>query len=193
MNGQYPLHLGTELSSGLRKLLERLEKSLGLTSPLNMYIAGGMAAHLYTGARATTDVDAEFDGKIFIPDDLTFGLSNGDILYLDKNYNSTFALMHENYLADAVLVPLNIGKLVVHILSPVDLAVSKIARFADQDKADIISLAAAGLISSADVSARAEEALIGFVGTVSTLKLNILDTIKLIDESQLQKSGRPTP
>lgn len=187
MKHQYSLHLDTDLSNGLQKLLEKLESALGLTRPMNMYIAGGMAAHLYTGVRSTTDVDAEFGGKVFVPDDLTFELPNGEILYLDKNYNSTFALMHEDYLEDAVLVPLKLCHLVVHILSPVDLAVSKIARYADQDKADISSLAAAGLISSSEVASRAEDALVGFVGTVSTLKLNIDNAVKLIDDCEHKK------
>lgn len=50
--------LGTALARGLRELLEKLEGRLELKSPLQAYLAGGMAVHLYTGKRVTGDIDA---------------------------------------------------------------------------------------------------------------------------------------
>jgi hypothetical protein len=46
----------TELAEGLRTLIKELEKRTDLREPINMVIAGGMAIHLYTAARVTTDV-----------------------------------------------------------------------------------------------------------------------------------------
>lgn len=61
----------TELAAGLRTLIEELEKRAGLREPIKMFIAGGMAIHLYTAARVTTDVDAEFSKRILLPAEMT--------------------------------------------------------------------------------------------------------------------------
>lgn len=97
--------LGTALVRGLRELLERLENRLQLKSPLQVYLAGGMAVHLYTGKRVTGDVDAEFGGRVLLPSDLAVVVTLEDgtdqVIYLDTNYNPTFALMHEDYQVDS--------------------------------------------------------------------------------------------
>jgi hypothetical protein len=91
-------HTHTALANGLRELFKQLEERLALSSPLNVYLAGGMAVHLYTATRVTTDVDAEFAGRVFLPNDLMVEVTLEDgtqqVVYLDTNYNSTFALMH---------------------------------------------------------------------------------------------------
>ncbi|WP_312164046.1 hypothetical protein [Massilia timonae] len=87
----------TDLANGLRSLIIELEQRTNLREPLTMLIAGGMAIHLYTAARTTTDVDAEFSKRILLPADLVVETKEGNMLYLDASYNSTFALMHEDY------------------------------------------------------------------------------------------------
>jgi hypothetical protein len=121
-------HTHTALANALRDLFRQLEERLSLRSPLNVYLAGGMAVHLYTASRVTTDVDAEFGGRVFLPNDLMVEVTLEDgtqqVIYLDTNYNSSFALMHEDYLDDAIPVDLGVHRLLrVHVLSPVDLAV----------------------------------------------------------------------
>lgn len=59
-------HTRTALAEGLRELFKQLEKRLSLRSPLNVYLAGGMAVHLYTASRVTTDVDAEFGARVYL-------------------------------------------------------------------------------------------------------------------------------
>lgn len=108
----------TELAAGLRRLIEELEKRVGLRAPIKMFIAGGMAVHLYTAARVTTDVDAEFSKRILLPSDLVVETEGGNMLYLDPSYNSTFALMHEDYLDDAVPVPIGTQFVHAYVLSP---------------------------------------------------------------------------
>jgi hypothetical protein len=58
METPYTFELRTALAKGLRELLEKLEDRLSLKDPLQIYLAGGMAVHLYTAARVTGDVDA---------------------------------------------------------------------------------------------------------------------------------------
>lgn len=104
MSTNQVFHTRTALAGGLRELFKQLETRLSLSSPLNVYLAGGMAVHLYTANRVTTDVDAEFGGRVHLPKDLMVEVTLEDgtqqIVYLDTNYNSTFALMHEDYLND---------------------------------------------------------------------------------------------
>lgn len=183
----------TALAEGLRELFIQLEVRLALSSPLNVYLAGGMAVHLYTANRVTTDVDAEFGGRIFLPNDLMVEITLDDgspqVIYLDTNYNSTFALMHENYLDDAILVELGVAQFNIHVLAPVDLAVSKIARFADNDKEDIAALVRFGLTSANAIEQRASSALAGYVGGQAMLRLNLQDAVTLARKVEAERQA----
>ena len=176
-------HTGTALAQGLRELLKQLEERLSLAKPLTMYLAGGMAVHLYTSARVTTDVDAEYSARVHIPDDVmvTINLEDGtpQVIYLDKNYNSSFALMHEDYRDDSIPVDLGLKHVVVRVLQPVDLAVSKIARLAENDREDIASLVRLGLTNANQIEQRASAAIAGFVGGQSSLLVNLKDALSL--------------
>ena len=176
-------HTGTALAQGLRELLKQLEERLSLAKPLTIYLAGGMAVHLYTSARVTTDVDAEYSARVHIPDDVmvTINLEDGtpQVIYLDKNYNSSFALMHEDYQDDSIPVDLGLKHVVVRVLQPVDLAVSKIARLAENDREDIASLVRLGLTNANQIEQRASAAIAGFVGGQSSLLVNLKDALSL--------------
>jgi len=181
----------TALAEGLRELFRQLEERLSLSSPVNVYLAGGMAVHLYTASRVTTDVDAEFGGRVLLPNDLMVEVTLEDdtqqIVYLDTNYNPTFALMHEDYLDDSIPVDLGVDKIRVHVLSPVDLAVSKIARFSDNDKEDIAALVRLGLTSAEEIEHRATSALAGYIGGQAMLKLNLRDAVILAREAESER------
>ena len=186
-------HTHTALAEGLRKLLKQLEERLSLESPLNVYLAGGMAVHLYTSDRVTTDVDAEFGSRIHLPADLMVEVTLEDgrpqVVYLDTNYNPTFALMHEDYLDDALPVDLGLDKIRAFVLAPVDLAVSKIARYADNDKADIAELVRLELTTAEEIEKRATNALIGYVGTQAMLRVNLQDAIELARRIEAQRGS----
>lgn len=179
-------HTRTALSEGLRELFKRLEERLSLRSPMNVYLAGGMAVHLYTSDRVTTDVDAEFGGRVFIPNDLIVDVTLEDgtreVVHFDTNYNSTFALMHESYTDDAIPLDIGVEHIRLHVLCPLDLAVSKIARFADNDKDDIASLVRLGLTNADEIEQRATSALSGYIGGQAMLKLNLRDAVILARE-----------
>jgi Nucleotidyltransferase of unknown function (DUF6036) len=191
MEKQYAFHLNTALSQGLKKLFIQLEMRLALSKPINAYLAGGMAVHLYTASRVTTDVDAEFGGRIAIPNDLLVNiiLENGkqEFVYFDTNYNSTFALMHEDHQSDAIPLDVGTSQIRLFVLSPLDLAVSKIARFAENDRQDIAALVRAGLTSSSEIEQRATTALGGYVGGIAMLRLNIRDAVALAIEVETEK------
>ncbi len=184
----------TALAKGLQELFRQLAQRLCLQKPLNVYLAGGMAVHLYTAKRVTTDVDAEFGGRVFVPNDLIVKVEledgTSESMYFDTNYNSSFALMHEDYLDEAVFLELGIEQIRLHVLSPLDLAVSKIARFSDNDKADIAELVRLGLTSSAEIEQRATDALNGYVGGQAMLRLNLRDALVLAREVEADNQAQ---
>jgi hypothetical protein len=196
MSTNQVFHTRTALAEGLRELFKQLEERLSLSRPVNVYLAGGMAVHLYTANRVTTDVDAEFGGRVHLPNDLIVEVTLEDgtqqVVYLDTNYNSTFALMHKDYQDDAIPVDLGENQLCVHVLSPVDLAVSKIARFADNDKEDIAALVRLGLTTADEIEQRATSALAGYIGGEALLRVNLQDAVTLARQVE-DEENKPAP
>lgn len=183
MKDQVILKTHTALVDGLRRLFEKLEERIGLGRPVKVFLAGGMAVHLYTAKRVTCDVDAEFGARILLPNDLLVEVTLEDgscqVIYFDTNYNPTFALMHEDYQDDAIPVDLGVEPFYLFVLSPVDLAVSKIARWAPNDREDVAELVRLGLTSADEIDKRARAALGGYVGGQSMLLLNLKDAVQL--------------
>lgn len=136
-----------------------------------------------TAKRVATDVDAEFGGRVILPNDLMVEVTLEDgspqVVYLDTSYNSTFALMLEDYQGDPIPVDLGVEHFRVGVLSPVDLVVSKIARFADNDKEDIAALVHLGLKNADEIEQRATSAMAGYVGGQAMLRLNFREAVEL--------------
>ena len=185
----------TALGRGLRELLAKLAARLDLDREVHVFLAGGMAVHLYLGKRVTSDVDAEFSARVLVPSDLIVDvvLEDGQrkALHFDTNYNSTFALMHEDYLQDSVPTDMSEGRLTLRVLNPTDLAVSKIARLAEVDRQDIRDLVRAGLTTPDAIEKRAREALVAYVGGQRMAALNLEDALKAAREGA--SPGSPPP
>ena len=114
-------------------------------------------------------------------------------LYLDRNYNDTLGLLHEHAHRDSRPVALpgvDTKRIEVRILAPLDLAVSKLSRFSDQDRKDIESLARRGLISGKGLRRRAEEALGGTVGDLDAVRNTIDLACRLVDDIRARPPGR---
>jgi hypothetical protein len=160
-----------------------------------MYVAGGAAMHLYTGERISNDVDAVFSKRIALPSDLEVTYQDPDgaarLLYFDRQYNDTFALMHEDAHDDSVpltLKSIDPSILDVRLLSALDLAVSKISRFSSQDRDDITTLAKHGLIKSAALRRRSEQAMENYVGNLDTLKGAIDLACRIVEDAEQRNS-----
>ena len=69
------------------------------------------------------------------------------------------------------------------MLSPVDLAVSKLSRFDEEDRNDIRRLAQVGLLEEKEFRVRAGEALATYVGQRDRVRLSIELACKVIAES----------
>lgn len=173
-----------ELTAALREMLDRMDASLragGYHGPaVIMYLAGGVAVNYYCGTRYTEDVDASFSRRFVLPKDLTVNYRRRDgseaFIYFDHNYNTAFALLHEGFEEKARAWE-GIGnerRLVeLRVLSPLDLAVSKVARFSEQDRADIRALGGEGLFTAGGFRAHAVEAMRDFIGDKRVLMTSL--------------------
>jgi hypothetical protein len=105
------------------------------------------------------------------------------LLYFDTQYNDSFALLHHNAYDDAVPIALagvDPRRLEVKLLTPLDLAVSKLSRFSEQDQLDIRALARERSIDATQLRRRAEEALPDYVGKLDRIKTSIDIACRLV-------------
>ena len=147
---------------------------------MKVWIAGGMAVNLYTGVRTTDDIDAEFSGRVFIPNDIDVEVIEGNSsrrIWFDYNYNPMFALLHEDYRADAIPLDFGIADFEIYVLTPLDLVLSKIGRFSDIDKEDIVALARLRLVDEREV---AKEALVAYPGSTAMIEYNLRGALAII-------------
>jgi hypothetical protein len=163
--------------------------------PVTMYVAGGAALHFYTGERVSRDVDAVFSHRIALPDGLDISYRDADgaarLLYFDRQYSDSLSLMHENAHQDSIALPLpgvDERVLDVRLLAPLDLAVSKISRFSEQDRADIVSLAKHRALSSSALRERATEALTGYVGNLERIRGSIDLACRLVSDVEARRA-----
>jgi hypothetical protein len=198
MNKAFP-----ELSQALSQLLDQMDESIRKSgyegTPIQMYLAGGMAVNFYCGTRYTEDVDAIFSHRL-LPGkfSVNYVQKNGapTFLYLDNNYNPTFGLLHEHFDRDAVEWT-GIGnekrKIRLNVLAPVDLAVTKVSRYSEQDREDILALAKERLFTADQFRYRATEAMRDFVGDLSPVKISVdllFKSISLEMQKQLELERR---
>ena len=181
-----------EIAGRISQSLKSLPKK---ALPIHMYVAGGAALHFYTGERVTQDVDAAFSKRIALPDKLDISYRDADgaaqLLYLDRQYSDTLALIHEDAYRDSeplALPGLEPDVLDVRLLTPTDLAVTKIDRFTSQDRDDIAALARRGLVHSASLRTRAEEAVGNLVGDTSRLRGNIETACRIVADVETRST-----
>lgn len=173
------------------KIAARLKDVNPKQLPIRLYVAGGAALHLHTGSRVSVDIDGVFSRRVVIDDDLEASYKDADgrarVLYFDRNYNDTLGLMHEDAQADSECLDLPgvDGKVLeVRVLTPLDLAVSKLSRFNDQDRADIELLAREKLIDAKALKKRAEEALGAYVGDVASVRTTIDLACRIVEAAR---------
>ncbi len=194
-----PLRSDPRYLKAFGEIMSRIQESLrGRKKAVAVYVAGGAALHLYTGARFSGDIDAHIEvNRYLVPDNLEVVYEGPDgrprVLYFDTSYNESFALLHEDVHRDSI--PIDVPGvdrriLDVRLFSPVDLAVSKLARFETQDQEDIKAIALAGLMTAAQFRQRAEEALAGYSGVVERVRSSLEIACKVLTKLP---ASRPTP
>ena len=185
------LRADPEYLKAFSTIMSRIEHALGAkraAMPVIACVAGGAALHFYTGARVSKDIDAKLTARVLLdPSDLQVAYRDADgharLLYFDTQYNDSFALLHQNAYDDATPIALegvDARRLTVKLLTPLDLAVSKLSRFSDQDRLDIRALARERLIAATQLRRRAEEALPDYVGNFDRIKTSIDIACRLV-------------
>jgi hypothetical protein len=178
-----------QLRQAVGEIIHRISSALpDLKEPVKMYLAGGMAVNFYTGYRPTVDIDASFSHRLLLPkaENLVVSYEGAEgkpkVVYFDMNYNTSFALMHPDFEKDAYRVEgdeFQDSKIELHIIAPVDLVLSKIARFEENDKEDIAALARHNLIDSTSLEDRAAIAMDYYIGDQSMLRLNLKEAVDI--------------
>jgi hypothetical protein len=186
----------SELAGRIAATLTQVSKR---TLPIKMYVAGGAALHLYTGHRLSDDIDASFSHRIALPDDLEVSYKGADgtaeLLYFDRQYNDRLGLLHEDAYDDSIPLTLDgidPGLLDVRLLSPLDLAVSKLGRFSEQDRDDIVALARLKLVNSGGLRKRAQAAIAGYVGDTNRVQGMIEVACRILDDLEKRSPKRRT-
>ena len=72
------------------------------------------------------------------------------------------------------------GNIVILMIDPVDLAISKVARFSDRDREDIRQLAAHSLVDPLLFAERMEEALDCYVGDTTFVRRNFEEAKEIV-------------
>ena len=170
-------------------LAEFLEERGAKPGSCKAYIFGGCALHLHTNARGSSDLDVELEAMERIsPDELVLALdevffndpeTGPSSIVFDTTFTPTLAPLHEDYQEDAIWLNRNEEEspIWVYLVRKVDLAVSKLGRYGDQDIDDIHTLFDHGL-SIEEFKYRAEEARKYFPGNLDRLTGNIAHVIK---------------
>ncbi len=186
-------HARPQYLAAFREIAQRIAASLAplpkRTLPIRMYVAGGAALHFYLGERISHDIDAAFSRRIALPDNLEVAYRDVDgatqLLFFDRQYSDTLGLLHEDAYDDSELLTMSgidPKVLEIRLLTPLDLAVSKLSRFSSQDRDDIAALARHQLIRSKGLRKRAEAALHGYVGDLERLRGNIKVASNIVDD-----------
>ncbi len=190
----------TEYVEAFKEIVRRISRSLtGVqrgSLPVRMYVAGGAAMHLMTGERVSEDIDAVFSRRMALPENLEVAYRDADgtarLLYFDRQYNDTLGLMHENAHEDSVplvLEGIDRRTIDVRLLSPLDLAVSKIGRLSDQDRDDIALLVRRGLVRPSRLRKRADEAAAGYVGDLDRLRNSIDIAVRIAEDAARRRAS----
>jgi hypothetical protein len=174
-----------DVEHALGAVLDKIDAFIRAGSPtggnVTMYLAGGLAVHRYCETRHTNDIDASFSHRMLLPaKDMVAQFigprKESRILYLDPNYNTTFALMHPDFEEAATDWPGMNSKprrVALKVLSPIDLAALKLPRYSEQDRDDIIALARVGGFGAKELRERSLESLGYYTGDLAPLKANL--------------------
>lgn len=174
--------------AAVRHLTGLLTEPGSQVSSVQGYLAGGLGVRCYAGSRVTGDIDMFFvGGRVLVPPGTTIlvrwgGQEHG--LAFDHQYTPDFGLLHPGYDRRAVdLEPPGAAAFTLRVLHPVDLAISKVARFQDHDRTDIAALAATGSFDAEALESLGGEALAYAIGNLAFVRANLADACSLVASS----------
>jgi hypothetical protein len=158
------------------------------------YIFGGCAFHIHTNARGSNDIDVEFNAarwmtsKEVIISKPSITYMNGAIertLAFDSKFNTMLGPLHENYQTDAIQLQrkLSDSPLWIYVVTPEDLATSKLGRYSERDRDDILTLLQLKKMSVDSFYKRATEAIDYYVGNKTAVTNSLIQVINMYKHS----------
>jgi hypothetical protein len=168
----------------VEKVLTELDGLIppSFTEVVDAYLVGGVAVHIHTAWRVSRDIDVKFSHRLLIreaPVVTYMDAGERKAVRLDTNYTDAIALVHPDWQDDAMECG-KVGRIRMKVMTPTDLAVSKIGRFGDNDREDIRELARAGLLDADEVELRCNDALDYYIGDQTTIRYNLSDALEII-------------
>lgn len=165
----------------VESLLSRVANLPINSCSVSVLITGGAAVHYHTDHRTSPCLDVEFSRRIIVPQNLSVFYFNNGVereLALQQAGNNFCNLVHADHFNDAPFIKKLNGSLDIHVLSPIDLIVSKTMRLNDKDVEDITYLAK--LIDIAVLKTRIQEARSEIIGDLSCLDRHIDKVLSII-------------
>lgn len=133
--------------------------------------------NIYTGDKLATSIDVSYSERMMIPENLVSSIKGIDgldsMLRFNVYHNQMLAVARMHAFRDAIAVNFGLKMIQLMVLTPVDLAVSKLGRLSETDLEDGCSLARAGLVTAVQVLARGEEAFSDYVCDTKDLQANL--------------------
>lgn len=168
------LHLDTPLAKALFKFFHHVEQDVvragAAPGVIRAYIFGGCAVHIHTNSRGSNDIDVEFNStrwlnrqEVIVTKPAVEYEAGGRTmrLVLDQNFTTMLGPLHEDYQEDAIPLQRDeaASPLWIYVVTPEDLAVSKLGRFGDGDREDILTLLRMRKMTVESFTKRAKEAI----------------------------------
>ncbi len=184
------------LLQALQELIDRISEFVRSDQVIPAYLAGGAGTYLHLQnaggppaeqARYSEDADIHFGRALIFDKDLVVSYENSRgeecLLALDGSYTIDIGLRHPDCFDDAeFLFRSKNERIELYLLSPLDLAVTKVGRYQDHDRKDIELLAEAGLLSAEEFRQRATEALDYPATDPTMVQINIDQAIEVIEK-----------
>lgn len=153
--------------------------------------------NFHTGARMSDDADISWSRKVAIPDDLKiFEVVNPEdptdirLVTMDGEFGDYLGSFHPDWKKDSIFVG-QIGDIMIHVINPLDLAVSKLGRFQDRDRQDIEILAQHRLFTSDQLHARGAEAIEEYVGDTTFIQYNLREAVEMVRRIEREYDCQP--
>jgi len=163
--------IATSFKEAIIEMMQEIAKQIPDSHkqiPVKAYLTGGGAVHYYCNSRVSDDVDIIMQYTVKIPEDLFVVWLNEEgtleQVHYDYNYNSTLGLLHEDYEDRAVHMITIEDKFEINLLSPEDLIISKLVRFAQNDEEDIENIINTGKVDKELLHELAKDAISVGVG-----------------------------
>jgi hypothetical protein len=126
------------------------------------------------------------NGSILIPPNMSIVVRYGAASYaltFDHQYTPNFGLLHPEYDRRAIALSRQPGFLLA-VLHPIDLALSKVVRFEENDREDIKALAGTGSFDADALQKLGTACLDYMIGNRRFAELNLTEAVSMVDHAQ---------